>query len=243
MRSPSQRSVNAKERILTVSRNLFNANGVKGTPIAQIAAELDMSPGNLTYHFKTKSDLVRALTDNLERQLWDGLLSLEVPLSAQQIVDHNAKMFDTLWSYRFFFNSGPFLGLMDPELGSLHFQVCERMVAILYYYLEQIAARGDMRRPEGEHGLRLLCENIVAVWLQWLRLESARTPDAEKADRAALRRAMAQHVHVMEVYLTAVNAGALEREADRRLGRLKLPPLPSREEATHSARIAEIVRK
>ncbi len=50
-----------RERILEAARRLFNEKGYAATTVAEIAASIGISQGNLTYHFPTKRDLVTEL--------------------------------------------------------------------------------------------------------------------------------------------------------------------------------------
>lgn len=50
-----------KQRILAAALELFNEQGVADTTLRNIAQRLDISQGNLNYHFRLKEDIVEAL--------------------------------------------------------------------------------------------------------------------------------------------------------------------------------------
>ena len=62
--------LSTKQRIINKSIQLFNKNGYGSITLFEIAGALDMTRGNLTYHFKTKDLLLKAITD----ELWQGLI-------------------------------------------------------------------------------------------------------------------------------------------------------------------------
>ena len=66
IQSEQPRKRDTRKRILLAALDLFNKAGVAKTTTNQIADEIDISPGNLHYHFRTKSDLVFAIVDAFE---------------------------------------------------------------------------------------------------------------------------------------------------------------------------------
>lgn len=57
------------ERILITALDIFNQQGENNVSSVEIAMELDISPGNLYYHFKGKEVIVAALFDIYQEQL------------------------------------------------------------------------------------------------------------------------------------------------------------------------------
>jgi len=54
-------SIDTRRRILDTARALFNEHGVHRVGVRDVARAMEMSPGNLAYHFPTKDRLVSAL--------------------------------------------------------------------------------------------------------------------------------------------------------------------------------------
>jgi hypothetical protein len=57
------------ERILEVTLELFNRFGEPNVSTTLISAELNISPGNLYYHYPAKDELINSLFDRFERAL------------------------------------------------------------------------------------------------------------------------------------------------------------------------------
>ena len=60
--------------IIKVAMAKFLEHGYANTPIKAISKELDMSPGNLTFHFPTKDHLLAALIEMLCSFQWQKML-------------------------------------------------------------------------------------------------------------------------------------------------------------------------
>lgn len=59
--------MDTKETIINTSIELFNAHGVNRVGVREIARELNISPGNLSYHFRRKEDLLLHILQNYSR--------------------------------------------------------------------------------------------------------------------------------------------------------------------------------
>jgi AcrR family transcriptional regulator len=73
MAAPPKKPRRTAERILEVTLDLFNRFGEPNVSTTLISAELNISPGNLYYHYPAKDELINALFDRYERAL-DELL-------------------------------------------------------------------------------------------------------------------------------------------------------------------------
>ena len=66
------------ERILEVTLELFNRFGEPNVSTTLISAELNISPGNLYYHYPAKDELINSLFDRYERSLSELLNASDV---------------------------------------------------------------------------------------------------------------------------------------------------------------------
>ena len=78
-----------RDRILHTSLALFNEEGEATTTTIDIANELNISPGNLYYHFTAKDQIIAALFQQYEQAMQHTLTApLERPLSSHHTPTH-----------------------------------------------------------------------------------------------------------------------------------------------------------
>jgi AcrR family transcriptional regulator len=98
------KKVKTRDRILNASLMLFNSVGEPNVTTLLISDELDISPGNLYYHFKSKGDIVEELFDSYEHEMVD---LLAVPEDADISLDQHSfflhLLFETVARYRFLY--------------------------------------------------------------------------------------------------------------------------------------------
>lgn len=106
-----------RERILQTSLALFNAQGLAAVSTHRIAAELEISPGNLHYHFKAKQLIV----DRLFRRFEDRLELLNGSSDTVRAIDDLwlalHLRFEAIDAYRFVYRDMAYLSGEYPELG------------------------------------------------------------------------------------------------------------------------------
>ena len=100
-----------RDRILNTSLALFNDEGEAHTTTIDIANEMDISPGNLYYHFKGKDEIIAELFQQYELALSSTLTApIEQPLSADRTnVENNwyylYVVMEEMYQYRFLYHN------------------------------------------------------------------------------------------------------------------------------------------
>lgn len=91
-----------KQRILDASLMLFNEKGERSVTTNHIAAALEMSPGNLYYHYRNKEDIIQELIHHYQ---YETLQMLELPMDRTVTAEDKIRYFqllsEQLWKYRF----------------------------------------------------------------------------------------------------------------------------------------------
>lgn len=95
-----------RDRILEASLRLFNDEGEPNVTTVDIANELDISPGNLYYHFKGKEALIEALYDHFDSQMSDFLHApVEAALNLEDNWYYLYVLFEEIYQFRFFYRN------------------------------------------------------------------------------------------------------------------------------------------
>jgi len=108
-----------KEKILIKAVELFNEQGISSTSPNNIAAALEISSGNLTYHYKTKAILVEAVYERMHADSQD-FIKLEGYLTLDDFRKTMVRFRDFMVEYRFFFQDLFFILQNYPEVGKLY---------------------------------------------------------------------------------------------------------------------------
>lgn len=102
-----------RERILVTSLALLNNEGEPNITTIDIANEMDISPGNLYYHFRNKDDIIFELYLLYEASILE-VLNTPASLSAEdsqpnvmEFWSYLHLIFERIWEYRFLYRDLP----------------------------------------------------------------------------------------------------------------------------------------
>ncbi|MCZ7559070.1 MAG: TetR/AcrR family transcriptional regulator [Burkholderiaceae bacterium] len=170
-RKPPRRT---RERILGLSLRLFNDLGEPNVTTSAIADEMNISPGNLYYHFRNKDDIVDALFEQFEREidpLLDGPVRRQVDFEDAWLFLH--LLFESIWRYRFVYRDLNDL-LSKNRRPEMHFRtIVDRKTAAARALCRSLAASGALGAAS-EREIESLATNMVVVATYWLSFEYIR---------------------------------------------------------------------
>lgn len=173
-----------RQRIMNMALALFNEEGEPNVTTNRIADELEISPGNLHYHFRTKSDLIEALFGQFEQRMLELLATPdERQPDIEDIWLFLHLCFETIGEYRFLYRD-------LTDLCGRHRGLHQRFRAILNLsmntargLLDGLAAAGQLEASSLE--MSALVRNIVLVSTCWLGFDQVIERDGEgRPDRA-----------------------------------------------------------
>mgnify|MGYP001336762239 FL=1 len=174
-RKPKRRT---RERIVETALKLFNDFGEPNVTTTVIADEMEISPGNLYYHFHSKDEIVNALFAEYEKEI-ETLLTApgNRPQGTEDIWLFLHLLFETIWKFRFFYRDINDL-LTRNRLVETHFQrILEHKESTAINVCQGLAASGALTATAAE--IRALATNMSVVATFWLSFEHARRPRGE----------------------------------------------------------------
>ncbi|MDO5981109.1 TetR/AcrR family transcriptional regulator [Flavivirga spongiicola] len=92
-----------KEKIKNKARELFNKKGFKNVTLREVAKSLEKSYGNITYHFKTKNELIFELYEDMVAETSEIMLSFNFQNLFHGILAAPQKTFEISMKYLFFY--------------------------------------------------------------------------------------------------------------------------------------------
>jgi AcrR family transcriptional regulator len=164
-----------RERILEISLRLFNEFGEPNITTTIIAEELNISPGNLYYHFRNKDDIVDSIFVQFEEEI---NRMLAVPADRRPTIEdvwlYLHLMFELVWRYRFFYRDLSDLLSRNRKLELQFKQIYQHKILVARQLCDGL--RGDGALEASDMEIDALASNMVVVASYWLSYEYVLNP-------------------------------------------------------------------
>ena len=215
-RKPPRRT---RERILSLALRLFNDLGEPNVTTSAISDEMNISPGNLYYHFRNKDDIINALFEQFERET-DELLNAParegIGFEDAWLFLH--LLFESIWRYRFLYRDLNDLLSRNRRLETHFKTILARKTRAAHRLCSALA---DARQLQaGPREIEALATNMVVVTTWWLSYEyvgNARRFNDPDYQNAAMARGAYQVLVLLAPYLSEDGRALFNRLANEYL--------------------------
>jgi AcrR family transcriptional regulator len=193
------RSARTRERVLAAALQLFNSQGEASITTGHIADALNISPGNLYYHFRNKDDIVLALFARFEAAI-DVAPAAGEPVAAemQHLWMYVHVMFDCIWEYRFIYRNLSDLAARIPKLRDHFRRIIEKKRDTVLMLCEGMRGNGTLAMSDDD--INALADNLLVVATYWLNFQNVRGSLGDEDH--ALGRGVYQVMALVAPYLT-----------------------------------------
>ena len=158
-----------RDRIVLTALQLFNEQGERHITTNHIANHLDMSPGNLYYHFRNKQEIINEIFSIYAEEL----LTQFTPINNQQdslimFKSYLDSILNLMWKYRFFYANLPQILQQDEQLHQKYIEVQQKtklnLKAIFNTFIEMDLL--DIK-PQELNTVITSLHLIISCWLSY----------------------------------------------------------------------------
>ena len=186
-----------RQRILDASLVMFNAQGEPNVTTNHIADELEISPGNLYYHFRNKDDIIEQLFGGYEQRMDAALSAPEGRLPGLEDVWLQLHLvFECIWDYRFLYRDLVDILTRNRRLRLRFARILKRADEQAHQVMRGLVQAGVMRASADE--VDAAATNILVIATFWLNYAAAR---GDKDERTSIRDGIVQVMMLIAPFL------------------------------------------
>ena len=170
------------DRILEAALGLFNENGEGNVTTGMIADSLDMSPGNLYYHFKNKDAIVERLFERFEARIGvDPAPPADAAAAIEDLWLYLHLMLEAIRDYRFLYRNLDDLLTRNRRMRAHFNRIVERKLGTVVALCQGLVEARAMRAGSAE--IRTLAVNVLVVATYWLNFRAVQDAHGETSSR------------------------------------------------------------
>jgi AcrR family transcriptional regulator len=177
-----------RQRILDCALAMFNARGEPTVTTNHIADALEISPGNLYYHFRNKDDIIEQLFARYEARMDDLLTPPDGRLPAlEDLWLQLHQVFECIWDYRFFYRDLLEILSRNRRLRARFARILKRADERAHMVMHGLAQAGVARASPAE--IDAAATNLLVLATFWLNYAAIR---GDRDERGAIRDGIVQ---------------------------------------------------
>ena len=170
-----------RERILQTSLQLFNEYGAPRITTNHIADEMNISPGNLYYHFRNKDEIIYHLFVSYEKKISDAL---QVPqsrdLNMEDMWLYLHLVFESIWEHRFLYRDLDNILSRSRKLRLRFKRILERKIKTAVAIFEGLVQTKIIQATAEE--IQALATNVTVVGTYWINFYNIRHDNQNSND-------------------------------------------------------------
>ena len=194
--------IKTRERIVQSSLELFNQQGERSVSTNHIAAHMEISPGNLYYHFPNKQAIIAELFAEYEA-LVQGFL--HPPKGRLPTVEDKRyyllEILDGMWRYRFLHRDLEHLLDADPELAARYRRFSQHCLIQAMAIYGGFVEAGILAMSKEQ--IESLTLNAWIILTSWVRFLCTTRENNTHLNEDAIRRGVYQVLMLESAYVTA----------------------------------------
>ncbi len=186
-----------KQRILDASLALFNAQGEPNITTNHIADDLEISPGNLYYHFRNKDDIIEQIFVRFEERMDAALAAPADRLPGLEDIWLQLHLvFECISEYRFLYRDIVDILSRNRMLRLRFARILKRASASASAVMRGMVRSGAMRASAAE--IEATATNILVIATFWMNYASVR---GDRDENAAIRLGILQVMMLIAPFL------------------------------------------
>ena len=176
---------------------MFNTQGEPNVTTNHIADELEISPGNLYYHFRNKDDIIEQLFARYEERMDNALAAPSGRLpELEDIWLQLHLVFECIWDYRFLYRDLVEILSRNRRMRLRFARILKRADERAHLVMRGLSQAGIMRASADE--LNAAATNVLVLSTFWLNYSAAR---GDRDEQIAIRQGIIQVMMLLAPFL------------------------------------------
>ena len=209
------KTLKTKDRILQISLQLFNERGERTVTTNHIAAEMNISPGNLYYHFRNKQEIIKELMEQYQQETLN-LLALpdDRAVNANDKIRYFQVLSSQMWDYRFLHRDVYHLVENNDDFRKIYPRFAGKVMQQGQNIYQAFVDAGLMQMTSSE--IEALIINLWIVLTNWTNFlyMSGHITDSNTLEEKWVWQALRQMVFLEGAYLRGESRETYERLLD-----------------------------